>query len=115
MKVSSMGKNKYGAIRVQEDGISFASKLENRRYRELKLLQQSGEIEGLQVHPKFKAIVKGTLVCTIILDFQYWDKKTNALVYEDTKGTVPPISRLKFKLLKALFPEVDVRLIFDAR
>lgn len=110
-----MGKSKYNAVRVTDDNIVFASKLEHRRYCELKLLQKSGQIEGLSVHPVFKAIVNGKHVCNIILDFQYFDKKANGLVYEDTKGAIPPISRLKFKLLRALYPDVDVRLVHDAR
>lgn len=108
-------RNKYGAVRVVDDNITFSSKLEHRRYCDLKRLQAAKKIEGLIVHPKFKAIINGELVCTIILDFQYTDLETGKLVYEDTKGAIPPISRLKFKLLKALYPDVDLRLIFDGR
>lgn len=110
-----MSKSKYNNRQVKDDGITFASKLEHRRYCELKLLQQANKIEGLQVHPRFAAIINGVKVCSIVLDFQYFDKVTQSLIYEDTKGFIPPISRLKFKLLKALFPEVDLRLIFDGR
>lgn len=110
-----MAYKKYSAIQVKDDGYTFASKLEHRRYCQLKILQKAGKIEGLQVHPKFQAVINGQKVCSIILDFQYFDKENQKLIYEDTKGTIPPISRLKHKLLKALFPEVDLRLIFDAR
>lgn len=110
-----MARNKYRAVQVKDDGITFASKLEHRRYCYLKTLQKAGQIEGLVVHPKFKAIINDVLVCTIILDFQYYDKKLGKLIYEDTKGTIPPISRLKNKLLRALYPDVDLRLIYDGR
>lgn len=110
-----MKRSKYGAIKVKEDGITFDSKLEHRRYKELRLLQKSGLIEGLQVHPKFAAKVNDQLVCNILLDFQYYDKAVNRLVYEDTKGVQTPISRLKYKLLKALYLGIDVRLIYKTR
>lgn len=106
-----MRKGKYNNRQVKEDGYVFASQMEHRRYCELKLLIRSGKIEGLIVHPKFQAIVNGVRVCNIILDFQYYEISSRGIVYEDTKGYFPPISRLKFKLLRALYPDVDVRLL----
>ena len=47
------GNSKYGAIRTTVDGVTFASKAEARRYAELKLLEQAGEIKGLELQPKF--------------------------------------------------------------
>lgn len=103
--------NKYKAIKVTDDGITFDSKLEHRRWCELKTFEKAGEIEGIVVHPKFRAIVNGITVCTVILDFQYMDLRTNQLVYEDTKGFYNQLSRLKHKLLLALHPEIDLRIV----
>lgn len=106
-----MRSGKFNARQVKEDGYTFASKMEHKRYCDLKLMLKGKIIEGLIVHPKFKAIVNGVKVCDVILDFQYFDKTTKKLVYEDVKGFDPPMSKLKRRLLKALFPEVEVLLL----
>jgi len=46
--------NKYGAKRQIIDGIKFASLAESRRYGELKLLSNVGQISHLQCHPRFE-------------------------------------------------------------
>lgn len=38
--------NKYGAKKTVVDGVTFDSKAEARRYQQLKLMQQAGEIIG---------------------------------------------------------------------
>lgn len=103
--------NKYRAIQVKFDGITFASKMEHKRYCELKLLEKSGQIEKLEVHPKYPAIINGVKICNIILDFRYFDRAKREIIAEDTKGYWNPLSRLKFKMLKALYPDLDVRLL----
>lgn len=103
--------NKYHAKKEIIDGITFMSKMEAKRYIDLKMMQKGKIIEGLICQPKFKAIINGTKICDIILDFQYFDKEKNTLVYEDVKGFDTPISKLKRKLLKALYPNVDVLLV----
>lgn len=107
-------KNKYGAIKVKVGDITFDSKAEHKRWLELRILERAGEIEGLECHPVFDAIVNRDLVCKIELDFRYYDKKDHRLIYEDVKasGTFTPVSRLKHKLLHALFPEIEVRLVW---
>lgn len=103
--------SKYFARQVKEDGYTFASQAEYRYYCDLKILLKNKLIEGLIVHPKFTAIVNGTKICNIILDFQYFDKETNRLCYVDVKGLDMPISKLKRKLLEALYPEVTVTVV----
>lgn len=103
--------NKYKAIKVTDDGITFDSKAEHYRYCLLKTFIKAGEIEGLITHPKFEAKVNNIKICRIELDFQYMDLITNKLVYEDVKGIYTPVSRLKHKLLKALYPEIDLRIV----
>jgi len=46
--------NKYNAKRQIIDGITFASLAESRRYSELKLLENVGQISHLQCHPRFE-------------------------------------------------------------
>lgn len=103
--------NKYRAVQVKDDGITFASKMEHKRYCELKLLQKSGQIDSLEVHPVYPAVINDTKICNIILDFRYFDRIRRSVIVEDTKGFWNPLSRLKFKMLKALYPDLDVRLL----
>lgn len=106
--------SKYNARHVREDGYLFDSKAEHRRYSELKRLQKAKLIEGLEVHPKFRAAIGGVKICVIELDFRYFDKTKNRLIYEDVKGVDTSMSRLKRKILKALYPEVELYLLRPA-
>ena len=104
-----MKKHKYGAIKVKDDGYTFDSKMEYRRYKELLILQRAGEIQNLMVHPFFTIEINDIMVSKVILDFAYHDKNHKA-VYEDVKGFDTPISRLKRKLVKAVHG-IDVEVI----
>lgn len=102
---------KYGNRKVEVDGIEFDSKKEARRYCELDLLQQAGQIEELELQKEFELIPaqyetfarygkKGQRLkdgkrcieksCTYKADFAY--KKDGQLVVEDTKGYRDPSS-----------------------
>jgi hypothetical protein len=95
-------RSKYGAVRTTIDGITFASKAEARRYRELRLLEQAGEIVLLTVQPKFPLVVDGVKVCDYVADFRYSTPNAEVVV-EDVKGVRTPVYRLKAKLMKALY------------
>ena len=94
--------SKYRAKRVADNGYLFASKLEHRRYCELRLLEKAGEIRGLMVHPRYEIIWPGETkrICIVELDFLYTDKNGD-IHNEDTKGFITALSSLKRKLLKA--------------
>jgi hypothetical protein len=94
---------KYGNTRVVEDGYTFDSKAEFRRYQELKLLEKAGEIYNLQVHVPFPLVVEGILVCTYEADFVYQlpSGSLGDLVVEDVKGYRTDLYRLKKKLMYA--------------
>jgi len=95
------------------DGIRLDSKLEARRYGELKLLEKAGEIGGLAVHPRYQMIVNDLKVCEYVADFHYFDNREKRIVVEDTKGVLTPDCRIKLKLMKAIHG-IDVRLIKKA-
>lgn len=95
-------KSKYRNKKIEVEGISFDSKKEARRYKELQAMEQAGEIEDIKRQVKFVLIpaqkepdrigakggkYKGRTIereVTYIADFVYW--KNGALVVEDTKG-----------------------------
>lgn len=86
--------NKYKNVKF----LGFDSKKEYYRYNELKLLEKSGEISGLQTQVTYELIpsqwetVNGKKRCVehavkYIADFQYVDKNGD-LVVEDTKSSI---------------------------
>lgn len=107
-------RHKYGASKTVVDGITFASKKEARRYGELRMLERSGEIRGLEIQPAFLIEINGEPVRApadkrgrrgaayrYYADFAYVDKDGRYRV-EDTKGADLPLSRLKRALVHAI-------------
>lgn len=93
---------KYHNRKITRDGVTFDSRREARRYEELQLLQQAGEIKNLRRQVKFVLIPtqrepniigprggvkKGKLLereCSYIADFVYGEN--GKMVVEDAKG-----------------------------
>lgn len=107
--------NKYRAIPEFVDGITFPSKKEAKRYRELKLLERAGEISGLTLHPVYVLIVNGKKVGRYTPDFLYHEliKKNHSakgkLVVEDVKGYAARDFPLRRNLFCALNPDIEFR------
>lgn len=103
-------RSKYGNKKTVVDGITFDSKAEARRYIELKVLEAKGEIEKLELQPKYKLISKYTLEgrtvreTNYIGDFQYYCHKRKKLIVEDVKGAPETdVFKLKRKLFGAKY------------
>jgi hypothetical protein len=94
-------KSKFGAVRTEVDGITFASKKEARRYGELKLMERAGMISELALQPRFPLYIGDDLICTYVGDFLYRAKSGDVIV-EDAKGIETPEFKLKRKLLRAI-------------
>ena len=102
-------RNKFNARKVNIDGFQFDSAAEANRYGELKLLERAGEIERLQVHPRFAIEMNGTKICVVELDFSFFDTAKEMTRYIDVKGVDTALSKLKRKLIKAAYAiEVEV-------
>lgn len=84
-------RNKYGAKRVD----CFDSQKEARRYRDLQLMQDAGEITALTVHPEFHLIVNGEEVCIYEADSLYW--KEGRRIVEDVKSEATRTAAYKIK------------------
>lgn len=91
--------NKYRNKITVVDGLKFHSKLEAKRYQELKLLERSGVISGLELQKQFNVIPiqKGERAATYKADFCYVENGN--IVVEDTKGIKTPEYILKRKLM----------------
>jgi hypothetical protein len=99
-------RNKFGNIRTEIDGLSFASKREARRYSELRLLVKAGQITDLKTQVRYPLEVNGQLVCNYVADFAYIEG--GELVVEDAKGYRTPEYVIKAKLMRAVHA-IDVR------
>lgn len=119
IRLAPTGRSKYGAVKTLVDGIKFDSKAEARRYYELKLLQQAGEISELELQPKFPLRVVSTtgtvlgavkalagthkdIIGTYIADFAYRDR-TERRIVEDVKGFKTALYRWKKKHVQAQY------------
>lgn len=101
-------RSKYGAVKTQVDGITFASKREAARFVELKQLERAGHISDLVLQPSFELIPpveldgKKQRATKYIADFQYVDHLGNKVI-EDVKGHKTREYQIKRKLMKFLF------------
>lgn len=100
-------RSKYNSVKVQIDGITFDSKAEARRFAELKVLRDAGQIDNLQLQKKFlllpsKRNAEGYLEreTSYVADFVYVDSSGETIV-EDTKSpaTRTPEYVIKRKLM----------------
>lgn len=110
-------RQKYNAKKTVIDGLTFASKLEAGRYRELKLLVQAGQISDLILQPKFvlqdgftDRYGKRQRPIAYIADFQYVEEGQE--VIEDTKGfRNNAVWMIKKKMFLKQYPQYDFRII----
>ena len=125
-------RSKYGARKTVVDGITFDSKKEANRYRELKLLERAGEICNLRLQVPFELIpaqyeetgevyTKGKnkgepkrgkcieKAVTYIADFVYYNSDATVRTVEDVKGMRTPAYIIKRKLFRWRYPYYDFR------
>lgn len=91
-------KSKYGNRKVTIDNIVFDSEKEGRRYQDLKLLLQAGEISDLRLQVKYELNEGGKYSLVYIADFTYLSG--GELIVEDCKGFKTAVFKKKEKLMK---------------
>lgn len=115
--------SKYGSKKIKHGDMVFDSKKEFRRWQELKLLEEAGEIENLQRQVKYVliptqrepdrigkrgGIIRGKVLereVAYFADFVY--EENGELVIEDVKGVRTPEYIIKRKMLLYLY---DIRI-----
>ncbi len=102
--------SKYRNRVVIKNGERFDSTKEYLRHLVLVDMQKHGEIRSLKRQPKFVLIVNAVKVGEYWPDWRYYDLRKDVWVCEDAKGFQTPEFKLKWKLAKALYPEIDWRL-----
>lgn len=104
--------SKYRAIKTEFDGHLFDSKAESQRYAELRILEKIGEIQNLELQPKFPIIIDGEPLripskrgkgrpIVVKMDFSYL--RDGYQITEDFKGCDNPMSRLKRALVEHIY------------
>ena len=101
---------KYRNEPIEMDGRRFDSKAECRRYAELKLLEQAGEIESFSCQPIYELYAG----IKYVADFEVTGKGGKERWAEDVKSpaTVKNAAfRMKARMFRELFPDVELRII----
>lgn len=104
---------KYHNTKVTVDGIRFDSKLEAKRYTELKLLLKAGAISELELQkaytlqPSFKYSGKTERAITYRADFAYIQDGKE--IVEDAKGFKTDVYSIKRKMLLYTHPHIEFR------
>ena len=111
-------RSKLQSIECTVDGINFQSRLEARRYTQLKQMEKEGVIHNLVLQPKFLIQEKFEDPYThkkyqpihYIGDFLYVAEGCQQVV-EEIKGFATEVFRLKFKLVIHKYPEIKFVLL----
>ena len=102
--------SKYGSEKVVVDGVTFDSRAEYRRWCELCLMAQAGEISSLQRQVRYELTPvqrdeDGNVIeraCYYVADFVYTDAQGRAVV-EDVKGFRTKEYLIRRKLMLFLY------------
>lgn len=104
--------NKYGAQKTVVDGIRFDSAAEARAYQTLKIAEGAGLISNLELQPRFVLQEGYTLLgkryraITYRGDFRF--TRGGKTIVLEVKGFETASWRIKEKLFRARFPDVDL-------
>lgn len=98
---------KYRNEKTKVDGITFDSKHEAERYKELRMLEKAGKIRDLKRQQKYVLIPAlrdhdGKCIerqCVYISDFEYFDIDQDRHIVEDAKGMRTKEYIIKRKLM----------------
>lgn len=93
--------SKFNAVRTTYEGISFDSKGECERYKQLRFLESAGQISDLKLKVVHKLEINGVHICNYESDFEYVDTDGTQIV-EDFKGFRTKEFIIKSKLMLAV-------------
>jgi hypothetical protein len=108
--------SKMRNVRKEAFGITFASCLEAKAYTILRLWQMSGAIRDLELQPAFvlqgdfRQEGKAVRAIRYLADFKFFDVAQGRVRYVDTKGIETPMFKLKRKMMRLHFPDVDLEI-----
>lgn len=112
--MSNATPRKYGNTKIELAGITFDSKREAKRYQELVLMLGAGVISDLRLQPVYElqpafrdASGKHQRAITYRADFAYVENGKQ--IAEDVKGMVLEVFKVKAKLFKYKYPDIELR------
>ncbi len=119
--ISETKRSKYRNRKVVKNGETFDSVREYERHLVLLDMQKKGEIFKLERQPRFPLFVGSEKICDYVGDWRYEEiierhslkfrpYGVRKQVVEDSKGFQTPEFKLKWKLCKALYPDILWRL-----
>lgn len=105
--------SKYNAKRTTVDGITFASKLEAKRYGQLKLMERAGVIKHLVLQPSWELShgpiridpKKRRFTAKYTADFEYWDAEKDLRIIEEVKGVWTEAAKVRVAWWMSSYPE----------
>lgn len=108
--------SKYGNVRTERDGYTFASKREAADYTDLTIMQSIGEIMDLKCQPNFILQDKFTDASGVkhraivyVADFSYIRCDTGRLVVVESKGHETEVWKIKKKLFLHKYPDIELQ------
>jgi len=111
LKIKSPRRNKYKAIKTVYNNITYDSKQEADRARELDMLLLIREILKWERQIKFDLHVNGKKIGKYIPDFKVTDIN-NKVHYEECKGFLTPLSSRSIKHFRAEYPDLELRVLY---
>jgi hypothetical protein len=109
-------KNKYNNKKTKVDDITFDSKMEADYYCYLKIEQEHGRVETIELQPAYEIIPrfirKGLTIRKTVYKADFlvtYSDGTRAII--DVKGVKTPVFKLKQKLFLYHYPELDLHLV----
>jgi hypothetical protein len=100
VRVTGARAQKYRNLIIRADGRVFRSRLEYRRYVDLRLMEEAEAITGLECQPRFSLDVAGVHICDYVADYSY--SCDGVKVVEDCKGARTLLYRAKKALMRAV-------------
>jgi hypothetical protein len=96
------GRGKYGAVRTEYGGRTYASKLEARCAAELDLMLKAKAIRSWEPQVAVDLAVNGIKVCRYVVDFRAVHLD-GSVEWIEAKGIWTAAARIKAKLFKAAY------------
>lgn len=101
--------SKYNARKVEYKGITFDSKVECDYYKYLESQLNTGKFDYIELQPKYELItkMKKQRKAEYVADFALWlDSKLIQVI--DVKGMATETAKLKAKIFRYLYPDVEL-------
>lgn len=108
--------SKYHAHASQYNGFRFDSLIEREHYKKLLALEKAGKISDLQVHPRYELQPAftdntGARQRAIVYEADFSYIEAGRVIVSDTKGVETQVFKLKAKMFKKVYPNLELRII----